>query len=701
MYRPPVAMILPSAGAGESALPTDLESGDAAISVVLIEDSTVFAKAVTHALMLETEPRFEVQHCGRLSEGAKLVREDGADCVLLDLGLPDAQGIEALRLLQASAPEVAVVVLSGVEDERLALQAVHEGAQDYLVKGRADAALITRSIRYAVERKRAEQERAAFLREKSARAEAEAVAHTVRQLERLTEAALSQLPLQGLLETLLDRVAEMLDSEIAAILLHDADREVLEWRAVRGFTPEEVAQSIPVPVGQGFAGRVFSERRPVAIEDVARADIVNPVLRARVQSMIGVPLSVERRVIGVLHVGSSEPRSFGAEESGLLQLAADRAALAIERARVFEQEHETAVTLQRSLLPDRLPEVPHARMAARYLPGAAGAEVGGDWYDVIELPDGRLGVGMGDVVGRGIRAASLMGQLRNGLRAYALEGHSPKDAVEHLDRLVQVLAPGRMATLLYGTVSTDGRAFTFANAGHLPPLVIAPGGEGTLYEEARAVPLGVLPYSTFTEATLEIEPGSTLVFCTDGLVEVRNVSIEERLHLFREVASRPHDSPDALCDTLLSELLPEGPGSDDVAILVITFPSFAGEPLSMTLPAEPEALIAARRALRRWLADVGADDDTSYDITLATGEACTNAIEHAYTPGQATFDIEASRKDGALTVRIRDHGHWRSPRGTNRGRGLKLMETLMDAVDVETTPTGTVVVLTKHVEGAE
>ena len=689
-------MILPSAGADESPLPAGLEPGDAHISVILIEDSAVFAKAVTHALLLETEPRFEVEHCTRLADGAKYVRDNGADCVLLDLGLPDAQGIEALRLLQASAPDVAVVVLSGVEDERLALQAVHEGAQDYLVKGRADAALITRSIRYAVERKRAEHERAAFLREKAARAEAEAVAHTVRQLERLTEAALSQLPLDDLLDALLDRVAEMLDTDIAAILLLDEERDVLEWRASRGFAPEEVAQSIPVPVGKGFAGRVFSERRPIAIEDIGAAQIVNPVLRARVHSMIGVPLSVDRRVIGVLHVGSAEPRAFGAEESGLLQLAADRAALAIERARVFEQEHETAVTLQRSLLPDRLPDVPHAALAARYLPGASGAEVGGDWYDVIELPDGRLGIGMGDVVGRGIRAASLMGQLRNGLRAYALEGHSPKDAIERLDRLVQVVAPGRMATLLYGTLAPDGHSFTFANAGHLPPVVISPDGEATLNEDARAVPLGVLPYSTFVESTFEVEPGSTLFFCTDGLVEVRDVSIDERLQLLREVAGASYSSPDELCETLLSRLLPDGPGSDDVAMLAVKLTTLAGEPLVMTLPAEPEALIAARRALRRWLGETGAGPDETYDITLAVGEACTNAIEHAYTPGNATFDLQASREGDRLTIRVRDHGQWRSPRGTNRGRGLGLMEALMDSVNVEKSGSGTVIEMTKQ-----
>jgi serine phosphatase RsbU (regulator of sigma subunit)/anti-sigma regulatory factor (Ser/Thr protein kinase)/DNA-binding NarL/FixJ family response regulator len=665
-------------------------------SVVLVEDSTVFARAVTAALTAQPDHEFSVNHFTLLSDAAKHVRAEGADCVLLDLGLPDAQGIEALRLLQAAAPEVSIVVLSGVEDERLALQAVQEGAQDYLVKGRADAELITRSIRYAVERKRAEQQRAAYLRERAARAEAEGFANTMRQLESLTEAALSQLPLDDLFDALLDRVVEMLEVDTAAILLLDDEREVLEVRAARGLE-RAVESAIEVPLGKGFAGRIAAEKKAIVIDDMSQSDVVSPVLRASVSSAIGVPLMVDRRVIGTLHVGTSKPRRFRSEETSLLQLAADRAAMAIERTRVFQQEHETAVTLQRSLLPDKLPVLPNATLAARYMPGAQGTEVGGDWYDVLSLPDGRVGLAMGDVVGRGIPAASLMGELRNGLRAYALEGHSPAAAVERLDRLVQMVAPGRMATLLFGVLEADGRRFTYANAGHLPPLVVAPGHEAVLHDEARSVPLGVLPYSTFAETSIAVEPGSTLFLCTDGLVEVRGESIDLRLELLRVLASHPVESPDELCQHLMSEMLPDGPGSDDVAMLAVTTAPAAGDHLALTLPAEPEALVAARRALRMWLGEVGAGPDETYDITLATGEACTNAIEHAYTPGEASFHLEASRGTDDLTIRVRDHGQWRAPRGTNRGRGLKLMETLMDEVTVDRTDEGTTVELRKRI----
>jgi anti-sigma regulatory factor (Ser/Thr protein kinase) len=348
-----------------------------------------------------------------------------------------------------------------------------------------------------------------------------------------------------------------------------------------------------------------------------------------------------------------------------------------------------------------LPDVPGLALAARYMPGAAGTEVGGDWYDVIPLADGRVGIAMGDVVGRGIPAASLMGQLRNALRAYAVEGHSAASVVERLDRLVQALNPGRMATLLYMVLEPDGREVTFANAGHLPALLVEPDRPPRLVEGARGVPLGVLPYASFEEASTTVAPGATLVLYTDGLVEVRGISLEIRLDELRRIADEPFEGPNELCESLLSQLLPEGAGSDDVAVLALTTAPASSDRLTLTLPAEPEALITARRALRNWLTEVGTDAESLYDITLATGEACTNAIEHAYAPGEATFDLEAMRGHDEIKVLVRDHGSWRAPRGQNRGRGLKLMETLMDEVKVRREETGTTVELRRRVAAVE
>ena len=665
--------------------------------VVLVEDSPDYARAVKTMLAYDQVDEYAVTHFTNLGEALSYVPTANVDCVLLDLNLPDATGIEAVRALQGVAANVPIVVLSGTDDDQLALEAMHAGAQDYLVKARADLDLITRSIRYAMERARSAHHRAQLVREQSARAEAEAMASTVTRLERLTEAALQNLSLEELLNELLDQVSDLLGADTAAILLLDEERDVLVVRAEHNLYGE-TDSGVTIPVGAGFAGRIVSERRSIVIDDVSKAEIISPILREKVASVAGVPLLADGRIIGVMHVGTTEPRHFTAEDTIVLQLAADRAGRAIERARRFQQEHETAVTLQRSLLPDRLPDIPGIALAARYLPGAAGAEVGGDWYDVIALADGRIGIAMGDVVGRGIPAASLMGQLRNGLRAYAIEGHSPAAVIERLDRLVHSLNPGRMATLLYMVIDADGRNATFANAGHLPPLVIEEGRSPVLLENARGVPLGVLPYATFEEKPATLAPGATLVLYTDGLVEERGISIEIRLEDLKRAATPAFHGPTELTERLLAEMLPGGPGVDDVAVLALTTAPASSDRMALSLPAQPEALITARRALRNWLGEVGADADAVYDITLAAGEACTNAIEHAYAPGEASFDIEAVRGNGDVTVRVRDYGQWRPPRGQNRGRGLKLMETLMDDVNVVREAGGTTVELRRRFE---
>ena len=666
--------------------------------VVLIEDSPDYAQAVKTMLDLPHGGSFLVTHFTKLADALAYVPDIDAGCILLDLNLPDAKGVQAVTALQAAAPLIPIVVLTGLDDDELALEAMHGGAQDYLVKTRADVELITRSIRYAMERARSERHRAALMRERTARAEAEAIASTISRLERLTEAALANLSLDDLLNELLGHVCDLLDTDTAAILLLDEERHVLEVRAERGLYGG-VESRFTVPVGAGFAGRIVAERRSIVIDDVGDTEIVNPILRAKVKSLLGVPLLADDRIIGVMHVGTTVRREFTPEDTVVLQLASDRAGRAIERARRFQQEHETAVTLQRSLLPDRLPDIPGLSLAARYLPGAAGTEVGGDWYDVIPLGDGRVAIAMGDVVGRGIQAASLMGQLRNGLRAYAIEGHSPSAVLERLDRMVQSLNPGRMATLLYMVLEPDGRTAVFANAGHLPPLVVTTDRSPRLLEGARGVPLGVLPYASFEETGARLEPGATLVLYTDGLVEERGISIEIRLADLERVASQPFDGPNELCERLLRELLPEGPGVDDVAVIALTTAPASTDRLTLSLPAEPEALITARRALRNWLAEVGVDPEALYDITLATGEACTNAIEHAYAPGEATFDLEAFRGRDDVLVLVRDYGSWRPPRGHNRGRGLKLMETLMDSVNVRREQAGTTVELRRIVKG--
>jgi anti-sigma regulatory factor (Ser/Thr protein kinase) len=408
-----------------------------------------------------------------------------------------------------------------------------------------------------------------------------------------------------------------------------------------------------------------------------------------------VPLIVEGRAVGVLHVGTLTPREFTNEDAALLQLAAARAAPAIERARLFdalEREHRGAVALQRSLLPDRLPEIAGIDVAARYLP--ARDEVGGDWYDVIELPRGSVGVAIGDVAGHGVRAAALMGQLRTGLRAYALDGYGPGEALKRLDHLLQTIRGPGMATAAYAVFAPETGAVRLANAGHPPPVHISASGEASLMAATTAPPLGTLPYPTYEDVEMSLQPGETLLMYTDGLVERRGESLTVGLERLRDAAC-VSASADALCQRVVQRLVPGFAAADDVAVVALRSEVIEGT-MQFHFPAEPRVLAQVRQVLRRWLRAHGALPEDVAAITLACGEACANAIEHAYAPGRATFELEAVHSSGTVTLAVRDRGRWRRPRGAHRGRGLRIIEATIDEFDVRATATGTEVVMLRR-----
>jgi anti-sigma regulatory factor (Ser/Thr protein kinase) len=464
--------------------------------------------------------------------------------------------------------------------------------------------------------------------------------------------------------------------------------DFLRARAAKGIE-EEVEQGVTIPVGGGFAGRVAAERRPIFIPDLDHADILNPILREKgIRSLLGVPLLVEGRVIGVLHVGSLTPREFTDEDLQLLQLAADRAAPAIENARLYEQRR-VAEALQRTLLPPELPRIAGLELASRYLP-AEGSGLGGDWYDVFELPESRIAIVVGDVVGHGVAAAAVMAQLRTALRAYAAEGHEPADVVQAVDRLMWQLGPTAMTTVIYLLLDPVEETLEVVNAGHLPPLLMDADGGTHYLEAAGALPLGTSQSETYRSQTIPFPAGTGIVLYTDGLVERRNEPIDMGLDRLRAVSSTTRDV-EQLCAEALARLVPTSP-SDDVALVAARMPPLQDD-LRTRWPASTETLVSIRRLLRRWLAVHGAGEEELYDIVVACQEACANAVEHAYGPGHAHFEVDAEHRQARIRVIVRDAGRWRPPRGTHRGRGLPLMRALMDTVEVEHGTDGTVVVL--------
>ena len=533
-----------------------------------------------------------------------------------------------------------------------------------------------------------------FEQERRARERAERDAEMLKSVPRVTDAALAYLSTEDLLGELLVRIRDILGADTAAILMLEDNQRMLRARAAKGIE-EEVEAGVRIPLGRGFAGRVAAERRAITIPDVDQADIFNPILRQKgIRSLLGVPLLVEGRVQGVLHVGTLTRREFTDADRDLLQLAADRAALAIEHARLYEQRR-LAEALQRALLPQHLVQIPAFRVAARYLPAAPSESFGGDWYDVFPVAGGRIGIAVGDVVGRGLPAAALMAQLRTALRAFAFDGHPPAAVIERLNRLLGYLSPATMTTAAYLELDLENECGLMVSAGHPPPLVIARDGSASYLPLSGGVALGVSRGTRYRQQEFALPSGATIVLYTDGVVEVRGEALDEGLERLRRVAERGHASVEALCDAVIEEMVADGRRPDDVALLA-AYPEPLGDRIVTRWPAQPDVLSTVRHLLRRWLRHHGASDDETYDITVACQEACANAVEHAYAPGDEAFEVDAIRQNSTIEITVRDHGQWRRARGAHRGRGLPIMEALMESVHVQHTADGTAVVLRRR-----
>ena len=386
----------------------------------------------------------------------------------------------------------------------------------------------------------------------------------LRAIQSITDAALSRLDDHALLGELLDRTREALQADTAAVLLLDSPSGQLIATAAAGLE-EEVRQGVRIPVGQGFAGRIAAEQRPVILDHVDHSSVLNPILLAKgIRSMMGVPMVAGGRVIGVLHVGSLTPRQFTGDDTELLQLAADRAAVAVQSI-TAQADRVAAEALQRSLVPSALPTVPGAQMAARYIPGSG--SVGGDWYDVFTLPSSEVGVVTGDVAGSGLSAAVIMGRMRSALRAYSLETRDPAEVLARLDRKIQHFEPNALATVQYAVIDPALDRMQVASAGHLPPVLASPGRPAELTDIVNGPMIGASTRARWPANTVKIPPGALLCFYTDGLVERRGEPIDQGMaRLCRALTA---ELPDAACSAVMGALVGSEPARDDIALLII------------------------------------------------------------------------------------------------------------------------------------
>ncbi|HTQ90463.1 MAG TPA: GAF domain-containing SpoIIE family protein phosphatase [Streptosporangiaceae bacterium] len=386
----------------------------------------------------------------------------------------------------------------------------------------------------------------------------------LRDIQSITDAALSRLDELGLLAELLDRIREIMHVDTAAVLLLDASSGQLIATAAVGLE-EEVRQGVRIPVGRGFAGRIAAEGRPVVLDHVDHTTVLNPILWDKgINSMMGVPMTAGRKVIGVLHVGSLTHRRFTSYDIELLQLAADRAATAVQ-SMMAQADRVASTALQLSLVPSALPEVSGIRMAARYVPGRG--VLGGDWYDVFTLPSGELCVAIGDVAGSGLAAAVIMGRMRSALRAYALETPDPGEVLDRLDRKMRHFEPDALATVLYAVIDTAREQMRICLAGHFAPVIAVPELPAEPVRAAAGLMVGIGDAARRPVTTVTIPPGALLCFYTDGLIERPGELIDDGLaRLCRVVTAQPVETA---CAAVMAALIGSEPARDDVALLMI------------------------------------------------------------------------------------------------------------------------------------
>ena len=336
-------------------------------------------------------------------------------------------------------------------------------------------------------------------------------------------------------------------------------------------TPEEIARLLP-ELAVGVIGAA-SATATVAPSAGRRSEHSHRPEGPQRDTGPRLEVPLKRRndsVLGSLAISAAAGASFSDDDQALLTPLAQVAGVALENAELYESERIVAETLQRTLLPQRLPDVPGVAMAVRYLPGSRQGDVGGDWYDAVTLPDGRLALMVGDVMGKGIRAAAGMGQLRVALRAYAIEAHPPAEVLTRMDQVLEELQ-GDLATVVYLAHDLASRSLVYSNAGHPPPLLVSPDGSSRLLRGGLAPPLGCMVGTTCVEAAETISPGETLVIYTDGLVERRGADIEHGLEHLQDVAGDASSLDlESFCDRLLDGMDAEH-RSDDVALLAVRF----------------------------------------------------------------------------------------------------------------------------------
>ncbi|MEV0675213.1 SpoIIE family protein phosphatase [Actinosynnema sp. NPDC050436] len=463
--------------------------------------------------------------------------------------------------------------------------------------------------------------------------------------------------------------------------------------------PREVFSRFPMPRNTAVFAPTFTGEGTVRSDDITRDPrygrnephhgMPEGHLPVRSYLAVSVVSPSSQDVLGGFFFGHHETGRFTARHEQLAEGIAGYAAIALDNARLFAAQRATAAELARSMLPI-VPHVPDLRIASRYLPAATGSEVGGDWFDVIELPAGRTAFVIGDVVGRGVKAAAVMGQIRTAVRSYAMLDLPPGDVLRHVSALAATVPGATFVTCFYAVHDPVDNTLTYANAGHLPAVLTHPDGAVDLIGEGLDMPIGV--GETFTQRRASFPGGARLTLYTDGLVESRRRGLTDGL---RELVAGLRDFPGGLdlqvaCDKLIDRLT-DGRHDDDVALLHVHHQPTHRRAATTPLERGPLVAAKARAFVARHLAEWGLTGVSDTALTV-TSELVTNAVKHADNPGVLRLHHDGTR----LTVDVADTGT-STPRvlettlDEEGGRGLYLVNALTSRWGTRGTPDGKVV----------
>ncbi|SBT40926.1 SpoIIE family protein phosphatase [Micromonospora auratinigra] len=552
---------------------------------------------------------------------------------------------------------------------------------------------------------------AAVLERDRARAESRLESAARRRLQALQEltARLSTAATSDEIAALVAANDAGLVGEIAVVVLLDrADGSVRTW-TTDGVPAEFAIRFRRLSADEALvspAGWVARTGTPLTLTDPdelrARFPLVAPAVASTgTRCVVALPLRAGDRLLGAIGFGFTADGEPPPDTLAMAQAVTGLTGQALARAERYEVEHEAARRLQRSLLPDPQRHLPGVDVEVRYRPAERGDEVGGDWYDVFELPGHRVGLAVGDVVGHGLDAATAMGRLQRALRAAALAGGGPAEVLEALDEASRRIPGAEYATVGYAVYSPAEGTLRYACAGHPPPLLVH-AGRADFLGEARSLPL-TLARRPRTDGVLAVPDGATLIWYSDGLVERRGEVIDDGLRRLAETAVRLPDPAEAgWCDALLAALTEGQQSRDDLVLVRLRLLGAGGLPddpdVLRRVLTGPGDLVETRSAIRAWAADRGLSAELTENLLLACGEALANSLEHAYQgrePGPVLLRAgRAGRR--TVTVDISDHGTWRHrPSATDgRGRGLMLMGAVAQRTVLEIGRQGTRIVLT-------